>query len=158
VQRIHVIEDALSTLRQRSSLSGNDFLPVVVRLDELISHLTQIRALHERSEPVPLPAKLAATDDETDKAPRHTTVLERPLSRGGARPQSSGRGQLFAEMLRTLTLEEARALGRSARLLTRGLAEIPPHYVPVAKEVCIQMIRNAIAHGIEPPDQRVALG
>jgi hypothetical protein len=158
VQRTHAIEDALSALRHRGSLSGDDFLPLVVRLDELMTHLSQIRAMHERVEPLQLPNRSAVTEDEGDRTQRHATVLERPLSLATAKPMSSGRGQLFAEMLRTLTLEEARALGRSVRLLTRGLAEIPPHYIPVAKEVCIQMIRNAIAHGIEPPAERLELG
>lgn len=158
VQRIHLIEDTLSTLRQRSALSGNDFLPVVVRLDELITHLSQIRALHERIEPLQMPARPDPVGDEGREADRHTAVLERPLSLSGAKAAGSGRGQLFAELLRTLTLEQARTLGRSVRLLTRGLAEIPPHYATVVKEICIQMIRNAIAHGIEPPAQRAQLG
>ncbi len=158
VQRIHAIEEALSTLRQRASLSGNDFLPLVVRLDELITHLGQIRTLHGRIEPQPLPNRPGVAADEGGEAHRPVTVLERPLALAGGKPVGSARAQLFAEMLRILTLEEARAQGRSVRLLTRGLVEIPPHYVPVVKEICIQMIRNAIAHGIEPPVQRVQFG
>lgn len=157
-QRIHAIEEALSALRQRASLSGNDFLPLVVRLDELVTHLGQIRVLQERVEPQPIPNRAGIAADEGGEAHRHITMLERPPSVAGARPAGGARGQLFVEMLRTLTLEEARALGRSVRLLTRGLVQIPPHYVAVVKEVCIQMIRNAIAHGIEPPVQRVQLG
>lgn len=156
VQRIHVIEESLSTLRQRYPLSGNDFLPVVVRLDELVTHLGQIRALQERIEPRPLLSRRAGAQDIVDDRP--TPVTRHPLAVGGPTPLSSGRGQLFAEMLRTLTVEESRALGRSVRLLTRGLVEIPPNYVAVVKEICIQMVRNAIAHGIEPPDQRIELG
>ena len=158
VQRVHAIEDALSTLRQRSSLSGNDFLPVVVRLDELVTHLGQIRAIHERTGPRPLLNGRGAADEEIDEASRRTPVLERPQSLVGPKPSSSARGQQFADMLRILAVHEARTLGRSVRLLTRGLVEIPPRYVPVVKEICIQMIRNAIVHGIEPPEQRLQLG
>lgn len=158
VQRIHLIEDSLSTLRQRSSLSGSDFLPMVVRLDELLSHLNQIHAMQERIDPQQLPDRAGPTRGAAIEAFQSRTVLERPLSTEGTRSLSSARAQQFAEMLRNLTMEEARALGRSARLLTRGFVEIPPRYVSVVKEICIQMIRNAIAHGIEPPAQRVQLG
>ncbi|HTT06838.1 MAG TPA: ATP-binding protein [Steroidobacteraceae bacterium] len=156
VTRVHAVEDVLTTLRQRRVLSGNDFLPVVVRLDELLSHLNQTRA---QSGGLTQPANEAdAVDERTDAAARAAATAERPYPLAAAIPLSSGRGRQFAEMLRSLALEEARALGRSVRLLTRGLAEIPPHYAPVVKEVCIQMIRNAIAHGIERPDRRAQLG
>jgi hypothetical protein len=155
VQRIHVIEESLSTLRQRYPLSGNDFLPVVVRLDELVTHLSQIRTLQERIELRPLLSKRTGAQDVVDDRP--VSVTKHPLVVGGPTSLSGGRGQL-AEMLRILAVEESRALGRSVRLLTRGLVEIPPNYVAVVKEICIQMVRNAIAHGIEPPDERVQLG
>ncbi len=63
VQRIHSIEEALSTLRQGTLLSGNDFLPVVVRLDELVTHLSQIQNMHERMEPRQLPGRRPDDDD-----------------------------------------------------------------------------------------------
>jgi hypothetical protein len=157
VQRIHAVEDALTTLRQRSVLSGNDFLPVVVRLDELLAHLDQTRALQERSGSTPAVDEGTADDGEAGAA-RSTAPADRPRSLAAAIPLSSGRGRQFAELLRSLALEEARTLGRSVRLLTRGLAEIPPHYAPAVKEICIQMIRNAIAHGIERPARRAQLG
>lgn len=157
-QRIHGIEEALSGLRQRASLSGNDFLPVVVRLDELVTHLGQIRTMHQRIEPRQLLSRPGAVDDGIHQAPPHLSGTEWPRPLSAAKPAAGGRAQLFAELLRSLAVEEARAQGRSARLLTRGLVEIPPHYASVVKEICIQMIRNAIAHGIEPPAQRVQLG
>lgn len=157
VQRIHTIEETLSTLRQRSTLCGNDFLPVVVRLDELISHVGQIRSMHERIGPVKVPTTSGAAGEQADVAPEHSSVVERPPPPPGGKAPGRGRGQMFAELLRTLTLEEGRALGRSVRLLTRGLAEIPPQYAAVVKDICIQMIRNAIAHGIEPPEKRMQL-
>src|SRR6185437_10991842 len=174
VQRIHAVEDALAALRQRSTLSGNDFLPVVVRLDELVAHLDQTRELQQggrSASTAEAAADAAATEwaaaegtaadpDIAAAIPRAaaTAATDRSRPLAAAIPLSSGRGRQFAELLRGLALEEARALGRSVRLLTRGLAEIPPQYAPVVKEVCIQMIRNAIAHGIERPARRAQLG
>jgi signal transduction histidine kinase len=146
-------------LRERGALSGNDFLPVVVGLDELITHLSQVRAMHERIGPLQWQHRTVPAAEEVQDAHRHSsTTPEQPAAPGQAKPAAAGRGQLLAEMLRALALQEARALGRSVRLLTRGLGEIPPGYAQMVKEVCIQMIRNAIAHGIEPPAQRARLG
>ncbi|HLK71026.1 MAG TPA: ATP-binding protein [Steroidobacteraceae bacterium] len=156
VQRIHAIEAMLSTLRQRSTLSGNDFLPVVVRLDELIGHLGQARSMYERIGPAQLPNRTSPGATEADDAARPAAV--RPLPLASARTPGNARGQLLADTLRTLALHEARAQQRSVRLLTRGLAQIPPEYAQMLKEICIQMVRNAIAHGIEPSFQRVQLG
>jgi hypothetical protein len=46
-QRLHGIDAVLSGLCARSSLIGNDFLPAVVRLDELMSHAATMRAIHQ---------------------------------------------------------------------------------------------------------------
>src|SRR5258708_12162030 len=37
--RAHGFEDDLKTLREKPSLSGNDFLPLVIKLDDLLTHL-----------------------------------------------------------------------------------------------------------------------
>jgi len=41
--RAHSFEEALSELRNRPALTGNDFLPLVVKLDDLFGHFAQIR-------------------------------------------------------------------------------------------------------------------
>jgi two-component system chemotaxis sensor kinase CheA len=46
-QRLQSIDDVLSGLSTRSSLAGNDFLPAVVRLDELMEHAATMRAIHQ---------------------------------------------------------------------------------------------------------------
>src|SRR6185312_13201001 len=142
--------------------------PLVVRLDELLALLNQTRAMpaHPGAAPAAVAEPAAAEPGAVepgavDGASVETvaaTTADRPRALAPPIPLSSGRGRQFAEMLRGLAVEEARAQGRSVRLLTRGLAEIPPHYAPVVKEICIQMIRNAIAHGIERPGHRAQLG
>jgi hypothetical protein len=47
IQRLRGIDAVLSQLCSRPSLIGNDFLPAVVRLDELISHAATMRAIHQ---------------------------------------------------------------------------------------------------------------
>jgi hypothetical protein len=46
-QRLRGIDAVLSQLCARTALIGNDFLPAVVRLDELMNHAATMRAIHQ---------------------------------------------------------------------------------------------------------------
>jgi signal transduction histidine kinase len=165
VQRIHAIEDALAALRQRPTLSGNDFLPIVVRLDELLNHLGQIRAMQER---VATLRSLRAGEGEErgEDSHRDTMVLaERPnllpspaAPAAAPAPPAPTRGHPLIDLLRTLTQEVARAQNRRAQLRTHGIGDLPPRFAGVVKDICIQMIRNSVAHGIESPEERAQRG
>ena len=198
VQRIHAIENSLSALRGRNQLSGNDFLPVVVRLDELINHLAQIRSMQERVAALRSLGRSGAGEEdgaEDEESHGDTTVLGESAAaaaggaggaasaagasgmaggtggtggtggagRAGARGAGAAAGARarpnpLVELLGNLTQEVGRAQGRAVRLVTRGLEEVPTHYAAMIKDICIQMIRNSVAHGIEPVEQRVRAG
>jgi signal transduction histidine kinase len=169
VQRIHAIEDALAALRQRPTLSGNDFLPIVVRLDELLSHLGQIRAMQERVSTL-RSMRAAESAEGGEDSHRDTMVLAaRPRLSPEPEPEPEpptipvpvpvpARGHPLIDLLRTLTQEVARAQRRRALLRTQGIEELPPRLAGVVKDICIQMIRNSVAHGIEAPEERARLG
>jgi two-component system chemotaxis sensor kinase CheA len=46
-QRLRRIDELLSALCAKTSLIGNDFLPVVIRLDELMSHAATMRSIYQ---------------------------------------------------------------------------------------------------------------
>lgn len=178
-QRIHLIEDMLQALRKRASLTGNDFVPIVVKLDELINHLAQLQSLQERvlalrSRRTASAASAEEAHDEEDSH-RITTVLTPAQSpaqsqaqaqapartsarRAALAPAASGSspaaGCALDDVLRVLSSETAKALGRAVQLQTAGLERVPPCYAAAVRNICIQMIRNAIAHGIEAPEER----
>jgi two-component system chemotaxis sensor kinase CheA len=67
-------------------------------------------------------------------------------------------GRIFAR-LTTAIDSEARRSGRAVIVRTRGADEtvdrrIAEHLI----EPCLQLVRNAVAHGIEPPEVRASLG
>jgi two-component system chemotaxis sensor kinase CheA len=67
-------------------------------------------------------------------------------------------GRIFAR-LTTAIESEARRNGRAVIVRTRGADETIDR--PVAEhliEPCLQLVRNAVAHGIEPPETRASLG
>jgi signal transduction histidine kinase len=143
-QRIHAIEDLLSGLREKPQLSGSDFVPVVVKLDELMDHATQIKQMQERV------SSLAPADD--DERHTDTAVAIGRTARLRAPPNR------LEALLRSLTDEVAGASGRSVKLVAQGLEDVPSEYGDVVKDVCIQLIRNAVVHGIEPAAERTGRG
>jgi two-component system chemotaxis sensor kinase CheA len=147
--RIHAMEEILTELRSHHDLSGTDFVPLVVRLDDLMTHaaaITQMQqrvasvrpALAELQSPLPDAAPPAAAADPTARPPERSGSLE--------------------AVLRQITREVATAVSREVRLQTEDLAKVPPVYAAAIKDICIQMIRNSICHGIEQPDERAIAG
>ncbi|RMF15796.1 MAG: hybrid sensor histidine kinase/response regulator [Gammaproteobacteria bacterium] len=66
--------------------------------------------------------------------------------------------QLFSQLPR-LVRDTARQTGKAVRLVTEtNDAEIDKHVLERLREPLIHMVRNAIDHGIEPPDQRKRAG
>ena len=51
--RAHSFEDDLKGLREKPDLSGNDFLPLVIKLDDLLTHLQSVSELVIPSVEVP---------------------------------------------------------------------------------------------------------
>jgi two-component system chemotaxis sensor kinase CheA len=76
-QRLQSIDQLLSGLCAKSSLIGNDFLPAVVRLDELMSHAASMRAIHQHIVLLrAASAALAAVDERDSIITRAPKVLE----------------------------------------------------------------------------------
>src|SRR5215475_5271728 len=46
--RVHTLEDMVSDLKKKAELSGNDFLPMVLKLDDLLAHLKSVREMATR--------------------------------------------------------------------------------------------------------------
>jgi signal transduction histidine kinase len=130
--RVHALEDAVAELKKRSALSGNDFLPLVVKLDELMAHLKTVRELA---------ARFSSLRD--DSAPAHAP-----------RPDSGADEVL--QTLQALAERLAKDHRKRFRLEVHGLAEVPRPYRATLKDVLIQMLRNAAVHGIESAEVRRA--
>jgi two-component system, chemotaxis family, sensor kinase CheA len=76
-QRLQSIDQLLSGLCAKSSLIGNDFLPAVVRLDELMSHAASMRAIHQHIVLLrAASAALAAVDERDSIIARGPKVFE----------------------------------------------------------------------------------
>jgi two-component system chemotaxis sensor kinase CheA len=149
-RHIHAIEDVLAGLRQRDDLSGNEFVPIVVKLGELMDYRTQLIELKNRvshfrlAQPGPAREEDSYTGTETDVI----STLET-----GLRPPS-----MLPNMLKTLADTVAVDTNRTVQLVTTGLELVPAPYAVRIRDICVQMIRNAIVHGIEDRAERLSGG
>jgi len=88
----------------------------------------------------------ALRDDVADAKKQLSTMRQTPV------------GRLFAR-LTTAIESEARRSGRAVIVRTRGADEaIDRRIAEQLVEPCLQLVRNAVAHGIETPEARAALG
>jgi two-component system, chemotaxis family, sensor kinase CheA len=134
--RVHALEDMVSECKQKPELTGNDFLPLVLRLDDLLAHLRAVREMAARLTTIrdsapPAPAEGAATHRRADDLGPTLRSLAERLSEDHAKP---------------------------FKLTLLGLADVPAAYTTTIKDCIIQMLRNAAVHGIETPDIRRPLG
>jgi two-component system, chemotaxis family, sensor kinase CheA len=135
-QRVHALEDAVSDLKASSSLSGNDFLPLVVKLDELMAHLKMLRELSVR---------LTTLRGE---AAAHGGRLAGPAS------PSAHRAEEISQTLQQLASRLASEHRKKFKLVVKGLADVPAPFASTVQDVLIQMLRNSAVHGIEAAEER----
>jgi two-component system chemotaxis sensor kinase CheA len=144
--RTHALEDMVVELKRKPDLSGSDFLPVVLKLDDLLAHLRSVRELGTR---------LSALRDSAP-AP---AAAEAPASGSGTARLPNLAKQASDELTHTLqSLAERLANDHKKRfkLSLNGMSEIPRSYIPTLKDVLIQMLRNSAVHGIETAEIRRA--
>ncbi|HLW24450.1 MAG TPA: ATP-binding protein [Steroidobacteraceae bacterium] len=150
--RAHSFEDDLRALREKPQLSGNDFLPLVIKLDDLLTHLQSINDLvsrlsrlqpREQAEPPLLPEPSASIET--------ASVGERTSPDDSARPDMTPQLQRLAQRI-------ASENDKAVQLECLGFDAIPAAYRRLVKDVSVQAVRNAIVHGIEPRAVRATLG
>jgi two-component system chemotaxis sensor kinase CheA len=136
--RVHALEDMVSECKQKPELTGNDFLPLVLRLDDLLAHLRSVREM----------------------AARLTTLRDTvpPTPAAAAEGGTNRRADDIGPTLRSLAERLAEDHVKPFRLTLLGLADVPAPYTATIKDCIIQMLRNAAVHGIEPLDVRRPLG
>jgi HPt (histidine-containing phosphotransfer) domain-containing protein/PAS domain-containing protein len=144
--RAHAFEDDLKSLREKPSLSGNDFLPLVIKLDDLLTHLQSVSDLVSRLSRLQSP--------HHDVVHTITAVLQEEKQKlQGGKPDAG-----VEATLQQLTARVARENNKEATLQCTGLDAVPEDYRRAVKDIGVQAVRNAIVHGIEPPSARVSAG
>ena len=173
-ERAHAFEETLNEFRTRATLSGSDFLPLVVKLDDLFGHLTQIREMVTRlvdlrhaigAQAAAAPAAKTTGTPEADAAagqsprPDSSAVLseireEEILNASTVlRQEASGLKQALENLVQRLSSSQ----DKEVDLRVSDLERVPEYYRRAVKDIAIQLVRNAVVHGIESAAERQAL-
>lgn len=132
VEQAHLCEEKISEVIIKEDLSGVEILPVTMRLQEIQSAL-----------------------DETDRLVHRLLSFRRELS-----PDETGDAPALVRSVENIVRKTARKLNKQVEFVVRDFDReaIPAEPRRVLKKVLVQLARNSVAHGIEPPDERVARG
>lgn len=164
-------EDKLHALQNQGQLSGNDFLPLAVHLDDLLSLSNTIATLGERiNRSAPAPTAKGVDDNATQNGMPKTVVTENQASNPSIGSIDTGGGQNIdldnkatddqLSFYKAFAKDIAARQGKQVELKSNTLmqADIPAHLAKPIKEISIQLLRNAVVHGIEAPSVRHSTG
>jgi chemotaxis protein histidine kinase CheA len=157
--RAHGLESDLAGLRERTDLSGDDFLPLLTKFDDLVSHSQSVRDMV---------TKLASFRDSFGKSPqgsaatsgdstgRMPKISEDAVAAEATLQRSAREG--FVASAQQLADRIATDHGKKVVVTCKGHDQVPESYRRPVKDVLIQLIRNSVVHGIEKPADRQAAG
>ncbi|MDE4454608.1 chemotaxis protein CheA [Psychrobacter sp. DAB_AL62B] len=175
-------EDKLDALQNQGKLSGNNFLQLAVHLDDLLSLSNTIETLSERINQA-APKANAKPVVSTAAAVKAAPITERLKT---TTPRSSvGNNKVADFSPNSINVEGGNEIdlsdesddeqlsyyqdfaqdiavrqGKQIQLNGHNLAHvnIPAHLKQPIKEISIQLLRNAVVHGIESPEARQSVG
>jgi two-component system chemotaxis sensor kinase CheA len=158
-----LLEDSLQELRGRGAVSGSDFLPLAVKLDQLYGQFALLRSLTSQAGPVAEPSDNAPEARITDNG---TEIIEAPkffaelAQKSAPTPKAHRMAQAGSldSTLSALTELVAHEHNKTVVLDCHGMQLVPSRYQATIKNVAIQLIRNAVMHGVETPAARQAAG
>lgn len=135
----HQFEDELDQIKRIQTPDGNDFIPLVVKLEDLLNHLQSIKEI-----------ALRLSDLSTAVAKKTTEQKQEPAY---IESDTNSDNWAFIEQLRHKVSDSE---NKEVAIVQSGIDDktIPRTYYKLVRDTVIQLIRNAIVHGIEAPDIR----
>ena len=130
--KAHAFEEDLVELRENQDLSGRELLGLPIKLDELMTHFHAIEALVGR-----------LTSLRSAFASEATQRID------AFRPEDA-----IATQLKQVAAKVGSDLGRQVDLQCAGLDHLPAANRSQLKDVLVQLVRNAVVHGIEASEER----
>ena len=131
-------EAALQALRSSRELSGDDFLPMSIQLDDLFALITTAGRLAEQ--------RAASPPVQRRRSSSAMRKIEGPADWATD----------CSKRLKAMVARVGKETGHSAQLSIRGLEAVPECYRRNVDHMLLQLVRNAVEHGIEPQSDRQA--
>lgn len=152
-------EDKLHALQNQGKLSGNDFLPLTVQLDELLSLSNTIKELGGRINASQL--MLGDLESAEEQYVSHATreemeVLEEAVEEVSSIDAKEELGDYLVQFGQSIAERQKKQIEVDVSRMAGTY--IPKRLSVAVKEVCVQLLRNAIVHGIADSETRVKNG
>ena len=143
-QMAHQFEDELDQIKKMRNPDGNDFIPLVVKLEDLLNHLQGIKEIALR-----LSDLGTAVSESLHKKPRTDQDYE----------ETDAETDNWA-FIQQLSDKVAKEEGKQVDIQSIGISDhtIPADYTKLIRDTLIQLTRNSVVHGLEPPETRTANG
>lgn len=164
-------EDKLDALQNQGKLSGNNFLPLAVHLDDLLSLSNTIETLGERinqaapkshvsAQPMKKAAVTASLSSANHTSAANQSVATASFAGGNNIDLSDDVADEQLAYYQDFAQDIAARQGKQVQLNGHNLAHvtIPERLKKPVREISIQLLRNAVVHGIESPEARQAAG
>ncbi len=163
-------EDKLDALQNQGKLSGNNFLPLAVHLDDLLSLSNTIETLGERiNQAAPKANNNAKPVMSVKTVPQPSVVQAQVADVATTNINVDGGNEIdlsdesddehlsyYQDFAKDIAIRQ----GKKIQLNGHNLAyiNIPERLKQPIKEISIQLLRNAVVHGIESPEARQSAG
>ncbi|WP_339663664.1 ATP-binding protein [uncultured Psychrobacter sp.] len=163
-------EDKLDALQNQGKLSGNNFLPLAVHLDDLLSLSNTIETLGERiNQAAPKANNNAKPVMSVKTVPQPSVVQAQVADVATTNINVDGGNEIdlsdesddehlsyYQDFAKDIAIRQ----GKKIQLNGHNLAHIniPERLKQPIKEISIQLLRNAVVHGIESPEARQSAG
>jgi sensor histidine kinase regulating citrate/malate metabolism/HPt (histidine-containing phosphotransfer) domain-containing protein len=148
--QIHAAEDLLTGLRERGNIAGNDFVPIVTHLDELLRQVATLSETRERVAAFSIAAAPQVARNLAAMTGSYQSLSDTQLN--------SHPGRRIDMLLQSLAAEVSQSNQRRVQLSVDGMDAVPESLYRIVKDISVQMVRNAIVHGVESADKRNAAG
>ncbi len=127
----HEFEDKITEIQGKSEISGSDFIPLVMKLSYIKHTLKEVNDLIER---------MSRIHDQF-------------------RPKRKFEDELLIRSIKNLVDHISKDALKDVGLYHSGFSgnDIPYNYRILVKDLLIQLVRNAVSHGIEMPEDRKKL-
>jgi HPt (histidine-containing phosphotransfer) domain-containing protein len=129
--KAHEYEEKVDELQKKPDLSGGDFLPLVLKLNEMIETLREVKSLIQR-------------------------ITQFQATFSGEKKNVD----LLVKAVESNVQKLAGELNKKAELNYDGFDPeiIPAAHRKLLKDILIQLTRNSLSHGVESPEDRKAAG
>ncbi|MDR2758621.1 MAG: hypothetical protein LBB78_04520 [Spirochaetaceae bacterium] len=130
--KLHEIESKIKDLREQEDISFDEVLHITVELENVMKEKDKFRAIIDK-------------------------ILSFKMNIGDSRRQDR---YVLVETLTKACEKAAAALNKKVQFVVENLDGIVLEYGPrrIIKEILTQLVRNAVYHGLEGPEERNALG